>query len=115
VPTARDIELSDAGDPAGAPLDLLLTDAVKGTWQRFAPDTTLLRTAGRLANRPRKLLGRVGGLTGELGRVTAGRSRLEPDAKDRDEVAEMISFLVSPAVTFSTGAVFDLSGGRATY
>jgi 3-oxoacyl-[acyl-carrier protein] reductase len=32
-----------------------------------------------------------------------------------DEVAEMISFLVSPAVTFSTGAVFDLSGGRATY
>jgi hypothetical protein len=27
----------------------------------------------------------------------------------------MISFLVGPAVTFSTGAVFDLSGGRATY
>lgn len=31
------------------------------------------------------------------------------------EVAEMVAFLASPAVTFSTGAVFDLSGGRATY
>jgi poly[(R)-3-hydroxyalkanoate] polymerase subunit PhaC len=75
--------LAEAGDLAGAPLDLLLTEAVKGNWQRFAPDTTVLRTAGRLANRPRKLLGRVGGLAGELGGVAAGRSRLEPDAKDR--------------------------------
>lgn len=32
-----------------------------------------------------------------------------------EEVAEMVAFLASPAVTFSTGAVFDLSGGRATY
>lgn len=32
-----------------------------------------------------------------------------------EEVAEMVLFLVSPAVSFSTGAVFDLSGGRATY
>lgn len=31
------------------------------------------------------------------------------------EVAEMITFLASPALSFSTGAVFDLSGGRATY
>lgn len=31
------------------------------------------------------------------------------------EVAEMIAFLASDAVSFSTGAVFDLSGGRATY
>ncbi len=31
------------------------------------------------------------------------------------EVAEMIGFLASPALSFSTGAVFDLSGGRATY
>lgn len=32
-----------------------------------------------------------------------------------DEVAEMVSWLASPLCTFSTGATFDLSGGRATY
>jgi NAD(P)-dependent dehydrogenase (short-subunit alcohol dehydrogenase family) len=31
------------------------------------------------------------------------------------EVAALASFLCSAEVTFSTGAVFDLSGGRATY
>jgi 3-oxoacyl-[acyl-carrier protein] reductase len=31
------------------------------------------------------------------------------------EVAALVSFLCSDEVTFSTGAVFDLSGGRATY
>ena len=31
------------------------------------------------------------------------------------EVAALASFLCSEEVTFSTGAVFDLSGGRATY
>jgi 3-oxoacyl-[acyl-carrier protein] reductase len=34
---------------------------------------------------------------------------------DVDEVAEMVSWLASPLCTFSTGAVFDLTGGRATY
>jgi NAD(P)-dependent dehydrogenase (short-subunit alcohol dehydrogenase family) len=32
-----------------------------------------------------------------------------------DEVAEMVTWLASPLCTFSTAAVFDLSGGRATY
>lgn len=32
-----------------------------------------------------------------------------------EEVAEMIAFLSSSHVSFTTGAVFDLSGGRATY
>jgi 3-oxoacyl-[acyl-carrier protein] reductase len=31
------------------------------------------------------------------------------------EVAALAAFLCSDDVTFSTGAVFDLSGGRATY
>lgn len=32
-----------------------------------------------------------------------------------DEVAEMVAWLASSHCTFATGAVFDLSGGRATY
>jgi 2-dehydro-3-deoxy-L-rhamnonate dehydrogenase (NAD+) len=32
-----------------------------------------------------------------------------------DEVADMVLWLCSDACSFSTGAVFDLSGGRATY
>ena len=31
------------------------------------------------------------------------------------EVAELIAWLASDRVTFSTGAVYDISGGRATY
>jgi 3-oxoacyl-[acyl-carrier protein] reductase len=32
-----------------------------------------------------------------------------------DEVADLVLWLCSEACSFSTGAVFDLSGGRATY
>jgi 3-oxoacyl-[acyl-carrier protein] reductase len=32
-----------------------------------------------------------------------------------EEVAAMVRFLCSDEVTFSTGAIFDVSGGRATY
>ncbi len=32
-----------------------------------------------------------------------------------EEVAELAFWLTSPACSFSTGAVFDISGGRATY
>ncbi|MYH72938.1 MAG: SDR family oxidoreductase [Acidimicrobiia bacterium] len=32
-----------------------------------------------------------------------------------EEVAELIAFLASDSVSFSTGAVYDISGGRATY
>ena len=32
-----------------------------------------------------------------------------------EEVAELVAFLASDAVSFSTGAVYDISGGRATY
>jgi NAD(P)-dependent dehydrogenase (short-subunit alcohol dehydrogenase family) len=32
-----------------------------------------------------------------------------------EEIAELIAWLSSNAVSFSTGAVYDASGGRATY
>lgn len=32
-----------------------------------------------------------------------------------EEVAELIAWLCSPKVSFSTGAVYDISGGRAVY
>jgi 3-oxoacyl-[acyl-carrier protein] reductase len=34
---------------------------------------------------------------------------------EAEEVAEAVMWLCSGSCTFSTGAVFDLSGGRATY
>jgi 3-oxoacyl-[acyl-carrier protein] reductase len=32
-----------------------------------------------------------------------------------EEMAAMVAWLVSEECSFSTGAVFDISGGRATY
>ena len=44
-----------------------------------------------------------------LGRIPLGRFA------QVEEIARMIAFLCSDDCSFSTGAVFDLSGGRATY
>ncbi len=44
-----------------------------------------------------------------LSRIPMGR------LAEVDEVARMVAWLVSSDCSFSTGAVFDLSGGRATY
>jgi NAD(P)-dependent dehydrogenase (short-subunit alcohol dehydrogenase family) len=44
-----------------------------------------------------------------LSRIPAGRF------VDLGEIASMVAWLCSPEASFSTGAVFDLSGGRATY
>ena len=32
-----------------------------------------------------------------------------------EEIADMVAWIASPRCSFTTGAVFDLSGGRATY
>ncbi|NYD57180.1 3-oxoacyl-[acyl-carrier protein] reductase [Nocardioides marinisabuli] len=44
-----------------------------------------------------------------LAKIPMGRSGT------RAELAELVRFLASPRLGFSTGAVFDFSGGRATY
>ena len=44
-----------------------------------------------------------------LGKIPMGRF------VEVDEVASLVSWLASAECSFSTGAVFDLSGGRATY
>jgi hypothetical protein len=46
---------------------------------------------------------------GSVAVVTGGASGIGA------EVAEMVAWLCSGSCTFNTGAVFDLSGGRATY
>jgi polyhydroxyalkanoate synthase len=73
----------DPAELAGAPIDLLLTNAARGSLARFVPDATLLRWARGLSRRPRKLAGRLIGLGVEYGRIASGSSRLEPDARDR--------------------------------
>ena len=42
-------------------------------------------------------------------------TRAELAALPAEEVAELIAWLCSDKVSFSTGAVYDISGGRATY
>ena len=32
-----------------------------------------------------------------------------------EEIAAMVSFIVSPEASFSTASCFDISGGRSTY
>jgi NAD(P)-dependent dehydrogenase (short-subunit alcohol dehydrogenase family) len=44
-----------------------------------------------------------------LSRIPMGR------AGRPEEAAELIAWLASERCSFSTGAVFDISGGRATY
>lgn len=44
-----------------------------------------------------------------LSRIPMGR------AGRPEEIAELVAWLASPACSFSTGAIFDASGGRATY
>ncbi len=44
-----------------------------------------------------------------VGRIPLGRF------VDVDEIARLVLFLCTDDCSFSTGAVFDLSGGRATY
>jgi polyhydroxyalkanoate synthase subunit PhaC len=72
-----------AADAAAAPLDLLLADAATGMLRRLSLGSSGLRLAAALASRPRLVAGRGLGLAGELARITAGRSQVQPSRRDR--------------------------------
>ena len=72
-----------AADAAAAPLDLLLADATTGMLRRMNPGGSGLRLAAALASRPRLVAGRGRQLLGELARITAGTSQVQPSRRDR--------------------------------
>ena len=47
--------------------------------------------------------------------VELGTAIVADTLAEIDEIASMILWLASDECSFSTGAVFDISGGRATY
>ena len=74
---------SAAADAVAAPLDLLLTDAALGMLSRVNPGGSGLRLAAALAARPRLVAGRTRSLLGELTRIAAGTSQVQPSRRDR--------------------------------
>src|SRR5262249_7837397 len=72
-----------AADAAAAPLDLLLTDAAVGMLRRVNPGGSGLRLAAALASRPRLIIGHGRQLLGELARIAAGVSEVQPSRRDR--------------------------------
>jgi polyhydroxyalkanoate synthase subunit PhaC len=78
-----DTSRSAAADAAAAPLDLLLTDAAVGMLRRVNLGGPGLRLAVALASRPRLVAGRGRQLAGELARIAAGSSQVQPSRRDR--------------------------------
>ena len=78
-----DTTRSAAAEAAAAPLDLLLSDAATGMLRRMNPGGSGLRLAAALAARPRLVAGRGTQLAGELARIAAGRSQVQPSRRDR--------------------------------
>ena len=72
-----------AEDAAAVPLDLLLGDAATGMLRRVNLGGSGLRLAAALAARPRLVAGRGRQLAGELARIGAGRSQIQPSRRDR--------------------------------
>jgi polyhydroxyalkanoate synthase subunit PhaC len=78
-----DPDRSAAEDAAAEPLDLLLGDAATGMLRRVNLEGSGLRLAAALAVRPRLVAGRGRRLAGELARIGAGRSHIQPSRRDR--------------------------------
>jgi polyhydroxyalkanoate synthase len=78
-----EIDPSDAAELAGAPLELVLTDAARGNWRRMVPSAGVTRLVRGLANRPLKVAGRARGLVGEYAKIAVGSSHVAPDPRDK--------------------------------
>jgi polyhydroxyalkanoate synthase len=78
-----DSDRSAGEDAAAVPLDLLLGDAATGMLRRMNLGGSGLRLAAALAVRPRLVAGRGRQLAGELARIGAGRSEVQPSRRDR--------------------------------
>src|SRR6202046_1000330 len=74
---------SAAADAAAAPMDLLLTSAAIGMLRRVTPGGSGLRLATALAGRPGLVASRSRRLLGELARIAAGTSQVQPSRRDR--------------------------------
>jgi len=55
------------------------------------------------------------GRLGDAAVISSARQQLDSGAGTPAEVATLVAWLASDECTFTTGAVHDLSGGRATY
>ena len=74
---------SAAADAATAPMDLLLTSAAMGMLRRVNPGSSGLRLAAALAGQSGLVAGSGFRLLGELARIAAGASQVQPSRRDR--------------------------------
>jgi NAD(P)-dependent dehydrogenase (short-subunit alcohol dehydrogenase family) len=101
------------GNPRMTPYDASksgLIGFVKGAAKEYAGDGVLINAMAPAVIRSPMIEGEPQDVVDYMvSRIPMGRMG-EPE-----EVAEVIAFAVSPACSFTTGFVFDTSGGRATY
>src|SRR5712691_1063952 len=117
-----DVVVNNAGITGGSKLTWEVTDA---EWQRvLAVDLTSVFLVSRAA--VRVMLGQGSGRIINIASVAGkeGNPTLVPYSTAKvpmgrvgrpEEVAALVTWLASDECSFSTGAVYDLSGGRATY
>jgi L-arabonate dehydrase len=90
------------------------------TWSELTPCNTHFRV---LADHVRQGVLEAGGFPLEFPVMSLGETLMRPTAMlyrnlasmDVEEIAALACWLASADCSFSTGAVFDISGGRATY
>lgn len=73
----------DAPDTPVVSLDEMLTQASSGVLQRFLPIGPGLRFVAKASTQPAKVVGHIGTLAAELGRIALGTSEVAPLKKDR--------------------------------